>query len=160
VEEPIVHRRGATLPLCTWIALAITLGGCAGSVELGQVDGVVLLDGKPLGKAQIDFLPEADEISLAPRSTAFTDAQGRYSLTCDDERPGAMVGKHRVVLRDLAVYGDKFVGRGKEQSENAATSDRPAARFGPHYASATTTPLTYEVTPGKQVINVDLTSRP
>jgi hypothetical protein len=64
-----------------------------------------------LANIMVEFVPEAKE---GVRSSGTTDASGQFTLVCDDKRPGAMVGPNRVVLRDLNVLGEKFLGRKAE----------------------------------------------
>ncbi|HEY1064859.1 MAG TPA: carboxypeptidase regulatory-like domain-containing protein [Pirellulales bacterium] len=60
---------------------------------LGEVSGVVTLDGKPLPKARIVFQP-LDRKS--PPSSGTTDDQGRYVLHYNRNHDGAWIGKHQV----------------------------------------------------------------
>lgn len=76
---------------------------------LGQVSGVVTLDGKPLAGATVYFAPEKreykrDKVSRGlPLRTAagLTDAEGRYSLTYVDTVPGTFLGTNRVSVQPL-----------------------------------------------------------
>jgi hypothetical protein len=64
------------------------------------VSGIVTLDGKPLGEANLTFQPATEGKIAGAGSFAFTDASGAYSLhTVDSDQPGAVVGKHRVEIR-------------------------------------------------------------
>ncbi|MGE5192376.1 MAG: hypothetical protein ACM3U2_07715 [Deltaproteobacteria bacterium] len=73
---------------------------------LAEVSGTVTLDGKPLEKAVVEFRPTTDgpspNLNLAT-SFGITDQDGKYSLTylvIDEKRiPGAVIGKHLVVIR-------------------------------------------------------------
>lgn len=59
---------------------------------LGTVSGLVTLDGKPLPRAMITFVP----LQAGRPSTAVSDDNGHYVLTYDSSHAGAAVGKHRV----------------------------------------------------------------
>src|SRR5690348_11061114 len=83
---------------------AVGAVGCSSGPKLAEVNGTVRLNGKPLADIMVEFNPDA---ATGARSTGATDENGRYTLICDDQRPGAIVGPHRVVLHDLAVYGGK-----------------------------------------------------
>ncbi|QDS87198.1 hypothetical protein EC9_13760 [Rosistilla ulvae] len=75
---------------------ALTLiAGCSGppsdQPDLGQVTGVVTLDGEPLPAAQIVFQPTEGRAS-----NGLTDAEGNYVLDFNLDTPGAKVGSHQV----------------------------------------------------------------
>jgi hypothetical protein len=76
---------------------AVLCSGCGGAKgpELGTVTGTITLDGKPLPNVNIQFAPEAT--GGAP-SYGGTNAEGEYKLMFAQNRPGAMLGKHRVEL--------------------------------------------------------------
>jgi hypothetical protein len=76
------------------------LCGCNKPYSVAQVSGRVTLDGKPLPKASITFVPMATKENIAPgpTATAITDADGRYVLTVDKDTPGAVVGRCRIFV--------------------------------------------------------------
>ncbi|MCI0457859.1 MAG: hypothetical protein L0Z62_12905, partial [Gemmataceae bacterium] len=78
----------------------LALVGCTKGPQLAPVEGTVKLKGKALDRIQVEFWPEGN----GPRSIGETDSQGRYTLMTDDgKRQGAVVGPHKVVLRDAGV---------------------------------------------------------
>lgn len=108
---------------------ALTLGfitGCGDGVKLAPVTGKITADdGKPLGKIMIEFYPTAG----GPRSFGESDAEGKYKLTTDDGRDGAVVGSHSVVLRDVGNV-PKFLGRkGEDQNASDGTKPRIAGKY-------------------------------
>jgi hypothetical protein len=129
----------------------IVLGGCGrAGPQLSEVEGTVKMRGKLLDKIHVEFWPEGD----GPRSIGMTDDQGRFTLTTDDgKRKGALVGAHRVVLRDTGILGDKFLGRAGEGVDlTKGKKPRIPAQYGdPHL-----TPLKKEVTSGKCVIELEV----
>ena len=138
--------------LCLALAAGIFTSGCSKGTGLTEVEGTVKLQGKPLGKVMVEFLPDVDRATTGPRSSATTDSQGRYKLVCDDQRPGAVVGHHRVLLRDLLPYDDLPKGGGADLSK--ARPSRIPAR----YQDAAQTPLRKEVKgPAPQTINLEIT---
>jgi hypothetical protein len=139
--------RTAVLPGMALLALLCAAAGCSGRPRLGEVKGTVLLKGKPLANVWVEFIPDAP---AGPRSTGSTDAKGRYTLVCADGRPGALVGPHRVVLRDLDTLGDKFLGRRAESVE------RKPSRLPDQYADVARTPLRKEVKAEPQTIDLDV----
>ena len=111
--------------------IAISLGvftGCGdGGPKVVPVEGTVKLNGKPLDKILVEFLPTSD----GQRSFAETDAEGHFKLTTDDgKKNGATVGKHKITLKDTSVLGDKFMGRKAEDMDLAqGRKSRIAGRF-------------------------------
>lgn len=84
----------------------VTVGGCAGRpYKAAQVTGRVTLDGKPLSKAHVTFVPMESKENKAPGPTAYgaTDADGRYTLAIDPQTPGAVVGRCRVYISTLLM---------------------------------------------------------
>ena len=79
------------------LALAATFVlGCIGCgqgdrPDLGTVEGVVTLDGKPLADAIVQFDP-----GTVRGSTGMTDTTGHYELTYIRDTKGAAIGKHTV----------------------------------------------------------------
>ena len=96
---------------------------------------------------QVEFWPEQG----SPRSTGATDANGRYTLTTDGAgKPGAVIGRHKVVLYDLAVY-EQIGIRPREDTNIRA---KPA-RFSHLYNDPGKTPVT--VTVGAQSNEIEIT---
>lgn len=83
--------------LIGWAALGVAVGlvGCGGTSgpQLSHVSGTVTQDGEPLAGADVMFVPEQG----AP-SSGKTDAGGRFELKFADGRPGAVPGKHMVLV--------------------------------------------------------------
>jgi hypothetical protein len=63
-----------------------------------------------------------------------------------------MVGTNRVLLRDLTVFGDKFMGR------QEVIAEKPS-RIPLQYTNVTRTPLRKEVNPEPNTIDLDVTGR-
>ncbi|MBL8808831.1 MAG: hypothetical protein JNM43_01530 [Planctomycetaceae bacterium] len=94
------------------LALFSVVAGCGGSdgPELADVTGTVTLDGKPLARASIRFVPEAAGGSPSYGSTT---EDGEYQLLFSAEKSGAMIGRHRVEIEMLEPEFDqegKIVG--------------------------------------------------
>src|SRR5437868_5176122 len=85
---------------------AILATGCApAGPKVAKVGGRVTLDGKPLAKASVTFVPMASKEKPNPGPTAqgMTDDEGRYqlSLGTDDAAKGAIVGPCRIYITTL-----------------------------------------------------------
>jgi len=87
-----------------WFLILFVIAGCGrgGSIpSLGEVSGIVTLDGQPLADAIVTFAPAAGR-----PSQGITGTDGRYTLAYTTERSGAMVGDH--VVR---ISTDRYVER-------------------------------------------------
>lgn len=142
-----MHRAGLLLVVP---ALLFVAGGCGGGPRMAEVEGVVKLNGKALGKIQVEFWPETD----GPRSMGVTDADGKFTLTTDDgKRIGASVGWHKVVLKDIGVQGDVFLGRAGEDVDFTKGKKPKITSYG----DPLKTDVRKEVTAGKCTLDIDLT---
>jgi hypothetical protein len=77
------------------------VAGCQPAAKTASVSGSVTFDGQPLAGVHVSFEPIAPEgkLDAGGGSYAITDADGKYMLLLvDGERPGAVVGKHRVEI--------------------------------------------------------------
>src|SRR6478735_5547388 len=83
-------------------ASLLLLAGCGSATKRGQVDGVVVRQGRPVGNVVVTFMP--DEKSTGGRAQGVTDAQGRFRLRGEDQKEGALVGTYRVIVEDLAIF--------------------------------------------------------
>jgi len=84
------------------IALCTTPGCSSGppGPKLVPVSGTVTLDDKPLGAADIMFIPKDDTRGQA--AVARSDESGKFELLSNDrKRKGAAAGSYRVVINKL-----------------------------------------------------------
>jgi hypothetical protein len=141
-----VHHR----PFLWLIALGCgAMSGCGSAVNVTPVEGVVKLNGKPLINVEVRFAPDCDPNAMSlPFSRALTDAEGRYQLECDNKKPGAVTGKHLVMIR--------------RPSQRPAPGEAPPKAVGPPipppYQSFASTPLQIEVTIDKRDYDLNLNS--
>lgn len=88
--------------LAACMLLASTVPGCGRNAhELASVSGRVTLHGKPLADINVTFQPVAKAGSGGDAglgSSGVTGADGRFQIKTFDGKPGAVVGKHRVLL--------------------------------------------------------------
>jgi hypothetical protein len=124
--------------------------GCNKGLEIVEVEGVITQDSQPLNRIMVEFWPE----NPGPRSIGTTDQEGRFSLMTDDgKHSGAVPGTHRIVLKDAAVLGDKFLGRA---GEDVPMGEGRKPRIDGKYSNITTTPLTERVEAGeKKSVSID-----
>jgi hypothetical protein len=102
--------------------------------ELGEVQGTVTLDGRPLAQATVVFEPQPG----GHASRAVTDHSGRYQLVYLRDTNGALVGLHKVKIF-------------------TATEDDPKERIPARYNKQST--LIAAVASGVNEHNFSLTSR-
>ncbi len=125
------------LPFHGYFLVAIAISQCVGCFDqgdrpdLGEVTGVVTLDGEPLANASIAFTMEGFRPSVG-----HTDSEGKYELIYIRDTKGAAVGTHTVRIR-------QFGSRGRVPARYDMESE-----------------LTGEVKPGENVINFTLLSDP
>lgn len=116
--------------------------GCGGTYNLGQVDGTITLDGKPLAEAGVAFTP-LNAGAESPASSGLTDSDGKYSLSLViDQTPGALVGQHKVV-----------VSKGFESSSDVATPRELANASLPFHD------FTFEVESGSNTADFNLETK-
>ena len=145
-----------------WLGVLLLAGsGCGGKgYTLNEsVEGTVKLDGTPLAGVGVQFIPEGAE--RLPTSNDITDDQGHYKLTSADGKPGAVIGKHRVVIH---------AGRGGTRRDDPQASPppegEPAGRGGKKnppipakYTLPNKTDLEVEVTPDEHDYPLNLKAR-
>lgn len=117
--------------------------GCGGSdseLDLVPVTGIVKLDDAPLPNALVTFYPEDTKGFSA---TATTDEEGKFSLTTKNPGDGAIVGKHKVTVRE----------RPPEQSEEITSGDayeptdpKAASKIPLHFSRVEESGISKEVT--------------
>ncbi len=127
------------------IALTACTVGCDSGPKLAEVTGsVTLKDGKPLELIHVEFWPENGQ-----RSWGKTDDQGKFSLKLDSDSPrdGAVIGKHKVLLRDTWPTKDDKLGEGGDWIDN---SKGKKPRIHSKYYDATLSPVGLEVKAGEK----------
>ena len=81
--------------------------------ELASVSGIVTLDGKPLPKAEIQFIPQQQDPNKpsmrVSSSQAITDDKGEFVLGYNLYAQGAVLGKHRVQIICYSQEGKQIV---------------------------------------------------
>jgi hypothetical protein len=135
------------------------LAGCSRGPQLAEVEGMLKLRGKPLPSVMVCFVPDAEAGTSGPRSTGWTDAQGRYRLTCDQPpKPGAVVGKHCVTVFDPEGFDEPLPGMLGVANPAPPKGKKPKRmQFDVKYLMPAKTPLRAEVrAPGPQIIDLNV----
>lgn len=122
--------------------IVLLVVGCGSSgPETGRVEGRVVLDGVPLDRAIVTFLPDAGGRS----SVGETDAGGVYELHFSADDAGALLGGHKVQISTSRMI----------DNEDGGTENLPE-RVPPRYNRDTE--LTAQVKAGSNEYNFDLQS--
>jgi len=136
----LLRRAGRTVLTAGWVSVLL-LGGCNRSeFKLGDVQGIVTMDGKPISGASILFQPEG---AVGTVSVSSTDPQGHYRMVFSRKEKGAIVGNHSVTINLWPSESDP---------------NRVMVRIPARYNEKTE--LKVEVKPGDNVIDFPLTSEP
>lgn len=96
-------------------ALLMLVAGCGKTdqPEIGEVQGTVTLDGKPLDGAIVYFSPEGG----GRVSQAMTNAEGKYELVYIGKTMGAKVGRHKVRITTAYEVTDDKTGQSVNKPE-------------------------------------------
>jgi hypothetical protein len=117
------------------------------------VEGLVRLDGKPLQKAEVRFIP-VDDFGATYIATGITDEHGRFKLTCNGKH-GALAGENRVLVLESEIPSE--LKREDAQLELARYFQSLGGRpIPPKYANLTESPLSVTVTSDRGEYNFDL----
>ena len=90
---------GALIVFCV-----VGSSGCDHHPTRVPVSGVVLIDGQPLQKGNIKFVPKDGRPSAGK-----IGEDGRFILTCYDGQDGALLGKHRVQIASNRIISDSKI---------------------------------------------------
>lgn len=142
---PEVLRAADEMRPVVWCAvvLAILASGCRGQATY-PVEGVVILDGKPLAGASVQLVPQGQ----GRDATAQTDEQGRFKVSTFRPGDGALPGTYKVVISP--PIGTPDPTRYASADEAMAAAARPMAKpagpvFPEKYTRPDQTPLTIQV---------------
>ena len=125
------------------LALLISCCGCpSGSKDVGLVEGVVTLDGKPVDRATIRFFPPTGRPSIG-----FTDDKGHYALVYTRKQKGALIGNHKVTI-STELEADYLDPSGQARKESMP----------PKYRDSRETELAATVEGGQNEIDFELQS--
>ena len=147
-RESLPDQRAVT-PLQQF-ALAISLAifaltGCSGSSMESSVSGTVTLDGTGIGPGTVVFAPEGG----GKPATGSVDEDGDYSLMTSRET-GLAAGNYKAAVSI------------RELPENVKRGDRPPlgkSLIPEKYEQSDTSGLAYEVSPGRNTIDIELNSK-
>jgi hypothetical protein len=137
------HRSPGTAPILGAVCLAL-IGGCGGG-DWGYVQGVVKLDGQPVGPGTL-ILEPADPQASSRAVIAYFGEDGGYELKTAADEPGVPAGEYRV----------RIYGRGGAEFTEESATPPPPSKIPPRYSDYSTSGLTANVQPGDNTINFEL----
>lgn len=141
------------------LLVSLLVAGCSNKekIVLVPVEGKLMLDGKPVPLAKIDFMPEFRGHGAESNSFAITDDNGKFVLLFGGGEPGCAVATHRVVINEAPVGGDM---RGQDEASqnrlaayNRTLKNRPLPTS---YQTYTSTPLKIDITGEKKDLVVEM----
>jgi hypothetical protein len=101
----MLHRYHRIPLLFLLVALCFAVSGCGdGRPKRVAVSGQVLIDGKPLTRGYVRFIPPDGRPSSGP-----LDDQGRFVLSCFETGDGALVGTHQVEVGSQQPLDERSV---------------------------------------------------
>ncbi len=144
-----VATRTLTAILLSCLLVAVTCG-CGGGPKLppmAEVSGQVTLDGKPLPRGTVQFVPDTAGGTSGPPATGNIDSTGHYVLRTAGVE-GAVVGRHLVAVES------------REEVPSDGISWAPTL-IPETYNNPNASGLKFEVKAGEDnVINLELTAKP
>jgi hypothetical protein len=149
--ERASHMSAFFHPRCFHIAAAIcavglvTLASCSKSSQESQVSGNVTLDGKSIGPGMTVFTPVGD----GKPATGSIESDGSYTLLTGREA-GLTAGTYKAMVSI------------RELPKNMKPGDRPPPGkllIPEKYEQVDTSGLQYEVKPGRNTIDIEMTSK-
>jgi hypothetical protein len=135
------------LRLAVLLTLLCAMFGCSGGGLGAEVTGKVALDGEPIGPGVVIFAPVGGGENPA---TGAIQTDGSYFLKTSREE-GLRPGNYQVALQINEVPTDLAPGQ---------RDMRPAkSRIPQKYMAVESSGLQFEVEPGSNTINIEITSR-
>ncbi len=139
------------------VSLVCCLSGCNSSDQpkLGQVTGIITLDGAPLKSVSVLFQPTDGRPALGT-----TDAAGKYELTYIGQTKGTKVGPNRVEI--AFGEGDEESGEMEELGDGEPQAALKNAKSGKPAVPArynVKSELNVEVKPGANTFDFELKSK-
>jgi hypothetical protein len=136
------------------LAVAALMAGCKKkptAPPIVEVEGVIRLDGRPLNKAAVKFVPLID---YGPEyiATGVTDESGHYQLTCKG-KPGACAGECQVIVTEGEIPSRVRNSQTELSKYLQSLEGRPLPK---RYANLVESPLTADVKAGQKEYNFDL----
>jgi hypothetical protein len=142
---------------CLFVA-SLLLPGCSNkeAIVLVPLEGKLMMDGKPVPLARIEFMPEFKGHGADANSYAITDDNGKFVLAKGTE-PGVAIATHRVVINEApppdGTRGQDDASQAKMEAYTRTLKNRP---LNVRYQTYSSTPLRVEITGEKHDLVVEM----
>jgi hypothetical protein len=154
-DEPVVRTDGTSYlrrdktpaALGCLLIVQLMLIGCAQDAKLGRVHGTVRLDGKPVAKGSVQFIPDSGHAAVGA-----IQSDGTYSLGTQGRSDCAFLGVNKVAI--ISYDAAPIDGPPYMTPNHKSTPLIPE-----RYMSTATSKLTFEVKPGDNEANFDLSGK-
>jgi hypothetical protein len=143
--------------LFRFLAASLVLAsGCAPKPPaIVPVEGTVYLDGQPLPQARVEFIPQLKDFGAEYNSSAITDENGHFVLTCAlGQQPGAAVATHKVLVTENTPDDLRGMGAQAKLAEYLAKLKNRPIPDG--YGVLSKTSLNVEIKPGQGPVELKL----
>jgi hypothetical protein len=146
------------LPLHWLLFAGLLLAGCSNKekIVLVPVEGKLMMDGKPVPLARVEFMPEFKGHGADANSYAITDENGKFVLARGAEA-GVAIAMHRVVVTEApppdGTRGQDDASQAKMEAYTKALKNRPLHA---RYQNYSTTPLRVEITAEKHDLVIEM----
>ena len=130
---------------CVMVAFSVFVMGCGGGAsdapKLVPAEGKLTIDGQPAGAGiSVAFVPNGSKGTKGPQSSGVTTAGGAFVLHGTDNKPGAVVGHHRVT-----VNCPFSVTQGSSATGAAPTASGTPCEIAQQFRDVATTTLAVEI---------------
>lgn len=153
-----------TIRYVSVILLLVLSGGCGRNLPDGMPalqPTIIRLtqEGQPVQNVRINIYPEDGELQRWGASGK-TDASGKADLYTQGRYAGAVIGRFRIVVQKAELEPSKFTGEvtdlRRAEFERMESARKAYHLIDPVYAGIETTPLSFEVTKGRNDLSFDL----
>jgi hypothetical protein len=144
----MVGTRGWIFPGVFGIVCLLAIGcGPTAAPVAEKVEGTLTWGDVPLAGVRVRFVPQVEPGIKAPISSAITDEKGFFRLLREDTgKPGAVIGKHKVVF----TSGGRVSGGGRPPKDGESPeAEISTTKIPPIYSSLNQTPFEIDVTPNQ-----------
>lgn len=135
------------------VCAVLWLPGCGGGMDdmpdIGQVSGVITLNGKPGTELMVTFQPENGRPSYAT-----TDETGAYELTYNSDVSGAKIGSNLVTISSASGENEDYGDGGSGEEGSLEEADAIPAKY--NTLASTNPEMTVEVKAGSNEFNWDV----
>lgn len=155
---PLTQMQKILFSVLFIVAVTLFIGCGPKGLSTAFVEGVVTLDGQPLGGALVTFVPETKEGGKA--ASGYADTAGVYHLTSEGgglAGEGAVPGTYVVTVTKVEIKTIPGVRNPSDPPSVKPTESVVQTVITPKtYASAASSPLKVTVAAGKNTIPLEL----